>query len=843
MITVSNAFKEAVKAPVKIVRAYLDDGDVHITESDDLQSLKMVQSGQLCKAVMRQAEAVFFGAYNFLDKYVNIGVGVMLPAFTAKGNFTVTVASPALLTLNSHGLVTGSRVKLATTGALPTGLTAGTYYYVINVSTNTFRLASTYANALNSVAINTSGTQSGTHSLSYYPEGSFTDPEYIDYGQFKVVKQESNKGTDGVTVKMFDRMYDALIKYDLTPTYPITLTNFLQAICTRLGWTLGTTTFPNSDLVINSELFSNQNLTYREILDKVAEAAGSIMYFNTSNQLVLRQISATVVDALDKNTLNTLKVESQYGPVYSVVLSRQPQEDNIAKIAAQPGDWWNNSWLKRVKITVSASKVPSNLTNFPVYVNLADMPAGFHSVVAANGADIRVVTPLGVECAREIAYYDGANGELHFLAPSLSSSVNTEFYIYYDNSAATDYAADHMYGSKAVWANYKAVLHGNMSGNQIANSVNPAAPAFRTVQLLTGNQVTENTSGKVNKSISFPGRTQIVNQLNGTTALPVGKSTSYRRFAQSFVAPASGVISGYTFRKLASSGTFTGTLYIAIYQDSSGVPGTSIFSQSIGATDWNNLANSDKTWAIGVNPFPTQQLQLTPGATYWLGIEKQSGIDDTNYANVAYDPTGSYGVLKQYNGSTWTTVTGTLRFDLSYSDDVQLGEAILTPPQSLALQAWVKKNNTNFQSLFLGSKWSNQARFDISGGASSGMAFESFTNNLWQKTWNAQPTVNIQDGNWHQITLVSDATNMRCYIDATLVYTSSDANQDSVNQRWLWLGAYNQFAPFAYGDVLQGEMDEVRISQVVPTANQLTAEYNNQGDRLNFYTIATEESK
>src|SRR5205809_527378 len=46
------------------------------------------------------------------------------------GTFTVTIASPGVFTLNSHGLVAGDQVYLTTTGALPTGLSQNTIYYV-----------------------------------------------------------------------------------------------------------------------------------------------------------------------------------------------------------------------------------------------------------------------------------------------------------------------------------------------------------------------------------------------------------------------------------------------------------------------------------------------------------------------------------------------------------------------------------------------------------------------------------------------------------------------------------------------------------------------------------------
>lgn len=81
------------------------------------------------------------------------------------GTFTVTIASPGVVTLNAHGLQDGEPVYLTTTGALPTGLTANTTYYTRNVAANTFRLSATRGGT----AINTSGTQSGTHTAVHVP--------------------------------------------------------------------------------------------------------------------------------------------------------------------------------------------------------------------------------------------------------------------------------------------------------------------------------------------------------------------------------------------------------------------------------------------------------------------------------------------------------------------------------------------------------------------------------------------------------------------------------------------------------------------------------------------------
>lgn len=76
---------------------------------------------------------------------------------------TVTIASPAVVTLTNHDLVARQPITFTTTGALPTGITADTTYYVITtgLTANTFQFSATVGGS----AVNTSGSQSGTHSL------------------------------------------------------------------------------------------------------------------------------------------------------------------------------------------------------------------------------------------------------------------------------------------------------------------------------------------------------------------------------------------------------------------------------------------------------------------------------------------------------------------------------------------------------------------------------------------------------------------------------------------------------------------------------------------------------
>jgi len=122
-----------------------------------------------------------------------------------------------------------------------------------------------------------------------------------------------------------------------------------------------------------------------------------------------------------------------------------------------------SAWSARIKITILASQIGSDLTDFPVYVDLRTLPASFFTTVNSDGGDIRVTKADGeTEVPREVVDIDvgGESGELHFLADgTLSSSTDTDFYIYYGNNAESDYAADATYGAEKVWKSFAFVSH------------------------------------------------------------------------------------------------------------------------------------------------------------------------------------------------------------------------------------------------------------------------------------------------------------------------------------------------------------------------------------------------
>jgi hypothetical protein len=117
-------------------------------------------------------------------------------------NFTVTIASPGVVTSAGHGFTGGEIVRLTTTGALPTGLNTTTDYFVKYINANTFNLSLTDGGA----SIITTGSQSPTHSYLRSDWGlgdgstTFNIP-WIDVGELPVqaaYEKNAGKHTDGI---------------------------------------------------------------------------------------------------------------------------------------------------------------------------------------------------------------------------------------------------------------------------------------------------------------------------------------------------------------------------------------------------------------------------------------------------------------------------------------------------------------------------------------------------------------------------------------------------------------------------------------------------------------------
>lgn len=109
---------------------------------------------------------------------------------------TITIASPGVISWTAHGKVAGDKVHFTTTGALPTGLTVNTDYFVIaaGLAADSFRVSTSRGGG----AVNTSGAQSGVHIAynSNFGKGdgstTFTLPDFRGFTPYGYKSSDAN---------------------------------------------------------------------------------------------------------------------------------------------------------------------------------------------------------------------------------------------------------------------------------------------------------------------------------------------------------------------------------------------------------------------------------------------------------------------------------------------------------------------------------------------------------------------------------------------------------------------------------------------------------------------------
>lgn len=341
--------------------------------------------------------------------------------------------------------------------------------------------------------------------------------------------------------------------------------------------------------------------------------------------------------------------------------------------------WFNPSWVYRVKIEINPDQVPgsANLTNYPVYIDLNRLPAGFHTNAKSDACDIRVVeSDETTETPFELVWYASSTdtGELHFKADSLSFNATTTFYIYYGNSGASCYAVTDTFGRNNVWSDYIGVYHMENTATSSTGSNNGTATAVAF----------GSSFGKLGQGVDFDSSSDVVSVTDAAAIQPTTITMSAWTRADS--------LSGFPiffdrYNGFTADGyrMFFGTnnLRVGIYQGAEvGVNGTTALST---ATYYHVAATYDAS---------TLRLFLN-GASE--GTLSTSG-------NITYRTTTNLGMGKRNTGST-SELNGQM-------DEVRLRSGAVSTD-------WIttEYNNLNSPTTFF---WVGAQETDTGGGSSTG---------------------------------------------------------------------------------------------------------------------------
>jgi len=139
-------------------------------------------------------------------------IGPVRPSTDYSSVVTMTIAVPGVITWTGHGLAVNTPITFTTTGALPTGLTPGTTYYVRNPLANTFEVSLTSGGA----SITTSGTQSGVHTATRGPVDTAAEYATLTYVEIGEIENLGEFGDEAAIIN-FTSLADSRVRKIMGP--------------------------------------------------------------------------------------------------------------------------------------------------------------------------------------------------------------------------------------------------------------------------------------------------------------------------------------------------------------------------------------------------------------------------------------------------------------------------------------------------------------------------------------------------------------------------------------------------------------------------------------------------
>jgi len=334
--------------------------------------------------------------------------------------------------------------------------------------------------------------------------------------------------------------------------------------------------------------------------------------------------------------------------------------------------WFNASWGYRVKVEVNRTQVGSSsaITNMPVYLDLAGMPASFWTNASSTGADIRIVeSDETTETPFELVSYATTTkrGELHFLADALATTSTSTFYVYYGNPTASPYAVTDPFGKYNVWSTstYRYVHHIDGTGTSTSpdstsnqnNLVQKGSPTYQvTGKFARGYQSDGNDATpqgfEITNNATLSGTTLSFSAWLYFTAYPDGS-----RFSALSSRTNAAVDQGYTFFRgnAGNSGAMVARINATNHVSSQTIPQDqwvyAVFTHTSNQTKF--YLNGTLRQTLTTATINTSANQASLGLNAWAFNDPLDGIMEE--ARLTYTALSDAWILTEYNNQNSTS--------------------------------------------------------------------------------------------------------------------------------------------------------------------------------------------
>ncbi|MFX1438919.1 MAG: LamG-like jellyroll fold domain-containing protein [Promethearchaeota archaeon] len=163
----------------------------------------------------------------------------------------------------------------------------------------------------------------------------------------------------------------------------------------------------------------------------------------------------------------------------------------------------------------------------------------------------------------------------------------------------------------------------------------------------------------------------------------------------------------------------------------------------------------------------------------------------------------------------------------------------------LTLEAWVQHDitpNTHIYGIMNHKGWYNGYSLWINNGEGSTL---KPVFNVQGETHQLVGANDVTGGSWHHVVATYDGTLMRIYVDGVQdpnVVQKNDAILPSTAEQGFWIGHGDQPKDVGWSGEYEGQIDEVRISDVTRSAGWIQTQFQNQDNPSSFFSVSAEQS-
>ncbi|MFW9912439.1 MAG: LamG-like jellyroll fold domain-containing protein, partial [Candidatus Thorarchaeota archaeon] len=163
----------------------------------------------------------------------------------------------------------------------------------------------------------------------------------------------------------------------------------------------------------------------------------------------------------------------------------------------------------------------------------------------------------------------------------------------------------------------------------------------------------------------------------------------------------------------------------------------------------------------------------------------------------------------------------------------------------LTLEAWVQHDitpNTHIYGIMNHKGWYDGYSLWINNGEGSTL---KPVFNVQGETHQLVGANDVTGGSWHHVVATYDGTLMRIYVDGVQdpnVLQKDDAILPSTSEQGFWIGHGDQPKDVGWSGEYEGQIDEVRISDVVRSASWIQTQFQNEDNPSSFFSVSAEQS-